>query len=107
MSKTQNWKSTGNDQIQNYWLTAFPAAHRHITKIFNGLIEEPEKVPEWLTTEITYLLPKLGDSKEVSNYRPIICHVQNPNRNNSQNNFHAFSRAELTTSRAKIMLPWK
>ena len=33
---------------------------------------KPEKVPEWLTTEITYLLPKLGDSKEVRNYRPIM-----------------------------------
>ena len=72
MSTAHNWKSTGNDQIQNYWLTAFPAAHRHITKNFNGLMVKPEKVPEWLTTEITYLLPKLGDSKEVRNYRPIM-----------------------------------
>jgi hypothetical protein len=101
LSKAHNWKSIGNDQIQNYWLTAFPAVHRHITKNFNGLMEEPEKVPEWLTTEITYLLPKLGDSKEVRNY-----HVQNLNRNNSQNNFHTFGRAELTTSRTKMMLPW-
>ena len=37
------------------------------------LMEEPEKAPEWLNTGITYLLPKLGDSKEVRNYRPIIC----------------------------------
>jgi hypothetical protein len=36
-------------------------------------MNEPEKVPEWLTTEITYVLPKLGDSKEVRNYRPIKC----------------------------------
>ena len=28
-------------------------------------------------------------------------HVQNPNRNNSQKNFHTFGRAELTTSRSK------
>jgi hypothetical protein len=42
--KPQNWKSSGNDQIQNYWLTAFPAAHKHITEIFNVVVEEPEKV---------------------------------------------------------------
>jgi hypothetical protein len=31
-------------------------------------------------------------------------YVQNLNRNNSQNNFHTFGRAELTTSREKMML---
>ena len=32
LSKAHNWKSPGNDQIQNYWLKAFPATYRHITK---------------------------------------------------------------------------
>jgi len=32
--KAQNWKSPGSDQMQNYWLKAFLATHRHIkTKI--------------------------------------------------------------------------
>jgi hypothetical protein len=31
-------------------------------------MEEMEKVPDWLTTGITYLLPKSRDSKEVKNY---------------------------------------
>jgi len=61
----------GNDQIQNYWLKAFPATHRHTEKNFNAIIEEPEKTPDWLTTGITYLIPKSGDSKEVSNYQPL------------------------------------
>ena len=56
-------------QIQNYWLKAFPATQRHIAKNFNAIIEEPEKVPDWLTTGITYLIPKSGDSKEVRYYR--------------------------------------
>ena len=73
LSKAHNWKSPINDQIQNYWLKAFPATHRHIAKNFNAIIEEPEKAPDWLTTEITYLIPKSGDSKEVRNYRPITC----------------------------------
>jgi hypothetical protein len=40
--KAHNWKSPGNYQIQNYWLKAIPATHRHITKNFNAIIEEPE-----------------------------------------------------------------
>ena len=66
LSKTHNWKS--NDQIQNYWLKAFPATHRHITKNFNAIIEEPEKAPDWPTTGITYLISKSGDNKEARNY---------------------------------------
>jgi hypothetical protein len=73
LSKAHNWKSPGNDQIQNYWLKAFPATHKYITKNFNAIIEEPEKAAEWLTTGITYLIPKSEDSKEVRNYRPITC----------------------------------
>jgi hypothetical protein len=53
LSKAQNWKSPRNDQIQNYWFRAFLAAHRHITKNLNGVMEESDKVPEWLTTGIT------------------------------------------------------
>jgi len=73
LSKLQNWKSTGSDQTQNYWLKIFPAIHRHITKNFNAIIDEPEKAPDWMTTGITYLIPKSGDSKEVRNYHPITC----------------------------------
>jgi hypothetical protein len=71
LSKAHNWKSPENDQIENYSLKAFPATHKYITKNFNAIIEELEKTPDWLTTGITYLIPKSGDSKEVRNYRPI------------------------------------
>jgi len=57
-NNNNNWKSPGSDQIQNHWLEAFPATHRHFTKNFNAIIEEPEKTPDWLTTGITYLIPK-------------------------------------------------
>ena len=59
LSKAHNWKSPGNNQIQNYWLKAFSAGHRLVTKYFNGIMEEPEKVPDWLATGITYLLKKI------------------------------------------------
>ena len=73
LSKAHNWKSPGNDQTQNYWLKAFAAIPKHITKNFNAIIEEPERAPYWLTAGITYLIPKSGDSKEVRNYQPITC----------------------------------
>ena len=71
--KAHNWKSPGNDQIQNYWLKAFPATHRLITKIFNVIIEETEKTPDWLTTGISYLVPKSGYIKDVKIYLHITC----------------------------------
>jgi hypothetical protein len=67
LSKAHNWKSPGSHQIQNYWLKAFPVAHSHITKNVNAIMEEPEKVPDRLTTGVTYMLPKSGDSKAVRN----------------------------------------
>ena len=73
MSKAHNWKSPGSDQIQNYWLKAVPATHKHITKNFNSITEELEKAPDWMTTGINYLIPKSRESKEVRNYRSITC----------------------------------
>jgi hypothetical protein len=35
LSKAHDWKSPGNDQMQNYWLKAFPATHKYITKCNN------------------------------------------------------------------------
>jgi len=71
LSKIHNLKSPGNDQIQNYWLKDFPATHMRITKNINAIIEELEKAPVWMTTGVTYLIPKSGDSKEDRNYWPI------------------------------------
>ena len=55
-SKAHKWKSPGNDQTQNYWLKTLPAAHRHITKNFNAIMEALEKVTDCLITGITDLL---------------------------------------------------
>ena len=32
LSKPENWRCHGRDQIQNYWLKVFPADQRHIRK---------------------------------------------------------------------------
>jgi len=60
LSKALNWISPGNDQIQNYWLKTFPATHKHITKNFNTIIEEPEKAPDWLTARIPKIKRQQG-----------------------------------------------
>jgi hypothetical protein len=73
LSKTHNCKYPGSNQIPNYWLKTFPATHSYITKFINIIIEEPKQTPDWLTTGITYLLPKSGDTNEPKNYRPITC----------------------------------
>jgi len=61
--KAHNWKSPGNDQIQNYWLKAFPATHRHITKNFNAIIEEPEKAPDGRNLFDTKIRRQQGSQK--------------------------------------------
>jgi hypothetical protein len=50
-----------------------PVTHSYITKFINTITEKPKQMPDWLTTGITYLLPKSGDTKEPKNYQPIIC----------------------------------
>jgi len=44
-----------------------------LQKNYNAIMEESEKVPDWLTTGIMYLLPQLRDNKEVRNYQHITC----------------------------------
>ena len=65
--------SIGNDQIQIYWLEAFPGNHRDIKKTSVAIIDKPEKAPDYLTAGITYLIPKSGDSNEVSKYLHTTC----------------------------------
>ena len=40
-------------------------------KNFNAIMEEPEKAPDWLTTGITYLIPKSGDSNKSETTDPL------------------------------------
>jgi hypothetical protein len=46
---------------------------KNITENFNAIMEELEKIPDWVTTGITYLLPKSRNGKEVRNYQPTTC----------------------------------
>jgi len=61
--------------MNKYKITGFKHSQlpTGILKNPNSIIEKPEKVPDWLTAGINYLLPNLGDKKEVRNYQPITC----------------------------------
>jgi hypothetical protein len=69
---TLNWKTPGRDQIPNFWLKQLTATHKYVATIFNKLIEE-DSMPEWLTTGVTYLIPKNENTENPKNYRPVTC----------------------------------
>ena len=69
---TLNWKTPGRDQIAIFLVKQLTAVQKHIAALFNNLIEEDE-IAEWLTAEVTLLIPKNGNTKNPKNYRPMIC----------------------------------
>lgn len=74
LKKLLNWRAPGPDKIQNYWLKAFPATHEHLAKCLTTIIEEPQTMPIFMTTGITYLIHKTqAPTPNASNYRPITC----------------------------------
>ena len=73
IKKSSNWKAPGIDGIANFWIKHLTALHEDLTNAYNICIENPEECPNWLTTGITYLLPKTEDTANPKNYRPITC----------------------------------
>lgn len=73
IDSTHNWKAPGIDNIHNFWYKKFTSTHRIITQHMNTIIQNPEAMPEFYTTGITYLLPKNELTTNPANYRPITC----------------------------------
>lgn len=74
LSRSLNWKAPGPDGLQNFWLKKFTGIHNHLAKCYNGILENPESMPPFLTEGITYLLPKENTNRaDPANYRPITC----------------------------------
>ena len=69
---TLNWKASGRDHIANVWLKQLTATHKHIAALFNKLIEK-DQMAEWLTAEVTFLIPKIENTENPKNYRPVTC----------------------------------
>jgi hypothetical protein len=57
-----SWKRS-NTQLLAKGIPSYPQLYHKIHQ------EEPKQMPDWVTTGITYLPPKSGDTKEPKNYR--------------------------------------
>ena len=68
-----NWKSAGIDNLQNFWWSKFEAIHEKLTTSYNAMVDNPNSIPKWFTTERTTLIPKKAQTEIPSNYRPITC----------------------------------
>ena len=73
IKKTSNWKAPGIDKVANFWIKALTSLHENMTTAFCDILIHPHKCPAWLTTGITFLLPKDGDTSNPKNFRPITC----------------------------------
>ena len=45
LTKSQKWKSPGNDKVLNFLLNALSSCHVTFTSLPNEIIQNPEKVP--------------------------------------------------------------
>ena len=72
LRSTLNWKAPVKDQISNFWLKQLTKTHKYMAALFIKLIEEGP-IPEWLTSGITFLIPKNGNTENPKNYRPVTC----------------------------------
>ena len=73
IAKTLNWKASGPDGINNFWIKQFTATHSYLAHNFNQFMEDAGNIPDFLVQGITHLLPKNWDSENPSKYRPITC----------------------------------
>ena len=73
LKKSHKWKSPGLDKLPNFWLNILTSTHKVLTHTLSQTMKNPEEIPERLAKDITYLLPKVSETNNPRNYRPIIC----------------------------------
>ncbi|XP_075983196.1 uncharacterized protein LOC142981283 [Anticarsia gemmatalis] len=71
--RLHNWKAPGIDKIHNYWFKKLTSLHKHLATNFTDIVLGKQNIPEFLSTGITYMLPKSNHTSEPSQYRPITC----------------------------------
>ena len=74
LKKMKNNGAPGHDLIRSYWIKKLHCTHSQLTKLITGLYEEDSRVPDWLATGKTILIPKTEDTRSTKNLRPIACH---------------------------------
>lgn len=73
LTKSQKWKSPGNDKVPNFWLYHLSSIHKTLAKSLLTLVNNSDEIPDWITESITYLMPKTSERDDLKNYRPITC----------------------------------
>ena len=74
VKKIPNWKKTGPDGVQGYWLKKLTALHQRIAKQINNIISNRDDIPKWMALGKTFLCQKdPTQGNAVDNYRPISC----------------------------------
>ncbi|CAH2017148.1 unnamed protein product [Acanthoscelides obtectus] len=74
IGRTSNWRAPGPDGVHTYWIKAFTSTHQQLAKCYSTFLERPETIPEFLTTGVTYLIPKTEQyTADPAKYRPITC----------------------------------
>lgn len=72
-ARLHNWKSPGIDKIHNFWYKKLTTLHKFIAKNITEIILGKQNIPNFIATGITYMLPKIQNSTQPSQYRPITC----------------------------------
>ena len=73
LSKMANNKSPGLDKLIAYWLKNLIVLHSHLCPLLQQVINDEIKMPDWLITSMTILLPKSAETHLAKKYRPIAC----------------------------------
>ena len=73
LTKSHKWKSPGVDKNPNFGLNCLTSMHKQMALNFTNILQNPETAPEWLIEGTTYLLPKIQETQNPKNYRPITC----------------------------------
>ena len=69
-----NWKATGPDGVQGYWLKYLTSLHKRIALQLNEMINDIKPIPNWMTKGRTVLCQKdQAKGNEAGNFRPISC----------------------------------
>ena len=71
MKKAAKWKGPGPDKLRNYWLKKFRSMHQYLAELINEVIEDPQRLPSFLTQGMTYLSPEdLQTMHDASKWAP-------------------------------------
>ena len=74
VKKIPNWKNSGSDGVQGYWLKKLTALYERTSKQMDNIISNTEYIPKWMTAGNTVLCQKDPSKRNVvNNCRPTLC----------------------------------